>query len=46
MQATKACQPGREGMKQAQIFNKCGFDWGDYPVATSSNQQYWVAAIL
>jgi hypothetical protein len=21
-------------------------DWGDYPIATSTRQQYWVAAIL
>jgi hypothetical protein len=46
MHVTDECQPGEKGMKQAQIFKKCGFDWGDYPVATSSNQQYWLAAIL
>jgi hypothetical protein len=40
------CQPGNTGLKQAQIFKQCGFDWGDYSVATSSNQQYWVAAII
>ena len=33
-------------MTQASIFRECGFDWGNYPVATSSNQQYWVVAIL
>ena len=46
MHATGECQPGKEGMKLAQIFKKCGFDWGDYPKTTSSNQQYWVAAIV
>ena len=46
MQASAECQPGKEGMKLAQIFKKCGFDWGDYPKATSSNQQYWVVAIV
>ena len=46
MQATSECQPGKEGMKLAQIFKKCGFDWGDYPKTTSSNQQYWVGAIV
>lgn len=46
MQATGDCQPGKEGMKLAQIFKKCGFDWGDYPKSTSSNQQYWVVAIV
>ncbi|MFM2716994.1 hypothetical protein AB8T41_16310 [Klebsiella pneumoniae] len=24
----------------------CGFDWGAKPKATSSNQQYWVVALL
>lgn len=46
MNATSECQPGNEGLKLAQIFKRCGFDWGDYPKVTSSNQQYWVAAIL
>ena len=46
MKATWECQPGKEGMKLAQIFKRCGFDWGDYPKATSSNQQYWVSAIV
>jgi methionyl-tRNA synthetase len=46
MQATVQCQPNSEGMKQSQIFRGCGFDWGDYPKTTSSNQQYWVGAIV
>ena len=46
MQATGECQSGKEGMKLAQIFKKCGFDWGDYPKTTSGNQQYWVSAII
>ena len=46
MQASDGCQPGREGMKQASIFRECGFDWGNSKKATSSSQQYWVAAIL
>lgn len=46
MKATPVCQPGMSGMQQAQIFRECGFSWGDYPVATASNQQYWLAAIL
>ena len=47
MQASDCCQPGREGMKQASIFRECGFGWGDsYKNATSSNQQYWVVALL
>ena len=40
------CQPKQQGIKQAQIFKSCGFNWGDYPKTTSSNQQYWVGAIL
>jgi hypothetical protein len=46
MRATTECQPRREGMKLSEIFRKCGFDWGDYPKTTSTNQQYWVSAIL
>lgn len=45
MQENPRCQPNREGMKLAQMFRDCGFDWGDYPKTTSSNQQYWVGAI-
>jgi hypothetical protein len=46
MHATGKCRAGEEGMTQAQIFRECGFGWGDYPVASSPRQQYWVAAIL
>ena len=46
MQATPDCRPGKEGMKLAQIFRACGFDWGEYKNATSSNQQYWVVALV
>ena len=46
MKATAVCQPGKEGMKLAQIFRECGFDWGEYKNSTSSNQQYWVVAIV
>lgn len=45
MRSNANCQPNSTGMRLAQIFRECGFDWGDYPKATSSNQQYWVAAI-
>lgn len=45
MHSNTNCQPDSEGMKLAQIFRACGFDWGDYPKTTSSNQQYWVGAI-
>ena len=33
-------------MRLSPIFNACGFDWGSYPKATSSNQQYWVVALM
>jgi len=46
MQASDLCQPGREGLRLAPIFRACGFDWGGYEKATSSNQQYWVVALM
>lgn len=46
MQDNPECQKNSAGMKLAHIFRECGFDWGDKPKTTSSNQQYWVAAIV
>ena len=46
MHSASDCQPGREGMRLSPIFRACGFDWGEYPKATSSNQQYWVVALV
>ena len=46
MQASPECMPYAEGMRQAEIFHACGFDWGAYPNATSSSQQYWIVALL
>ena len=46
MQSSSDCQPGKGGMRLSPIFRACGFDWGDYPKATSSNQQYWVVALV
>ena len=46
MKASDACQRGREGMRLSPMFRACGFDWGEYEKATSSNQQYWVAALM
>ncbi len=46
MRAVPDCGVDSKGVKQAVIFRECGFDWGDYPKNTSSNQQYWVAALL
>jgi len=46
MNASGECQSTSTGMKQSQIFKNCGLDWGTYPSVTSSNQQYWILAIL
>lgn len=46
MKSTPSCAPGNEGMRLAEIFRNCGFDWGEYQNATSSNQQYWVVALV
>ena len=46
MQSAPLCQPGSEGMRLARIFRDCGLDWGNYPNATSSNQQYWGVALV
>lgn len=35
-----------KGVKQAEVFRLCGLDWGDYPKALSTQQQYWVVALL
>jgi len=39
-------RPHGQGIRQAEISRACGFDWGDFPKATSSNQQYWTVALL
>jgi hypothetical protein len=46
MRAAGECHAGGEGIRLAQLFRSCGFDWGDYAKATSSNQQYWVVALM
>lgn len=46
MKSSSDCQPGKEGVRLSPIFRACGFDWGEYPKATSSNQQYWVVALV
>ena len=40
------CKPNASGLKQTVVFRECGLDWGDKKKATSTNQQYWVNAIL
>jgi hypothetical protein len=46
MQSKEECLPLSMGMKQAEIFRECGMDWGEKDNCTSSNQQYWIVAIL
>lgn len=46
MSNSSDCSASSEGMKQAEIFRACGLDWGDYQNATSSNQNYWIVALL
>lgn len=46
MSKSSDCASYSDGLKQAEIFRSCGLDWGEYPNATSSNQQYWLVALL
>jgi hypothetical protein len=46
MKSSDLCQPRRAGLRLSPIFKACGFDWGEYPKATSSHQQYWVVALM
>ena len=46
MKNSPDCAVYADGLKQAEIFRQCGLDWGEYPNATSSNQQYWSVALL
>ena len=46
MSTKEECNKFNDGMKQADIFRECGMDWGAKENCTSSNQQYWVVAIL
>lgn len=39
-------QKNGKGVKQAEVFRLSGLDWGEKRKATSSNQQYWVVALL
>ena len=38
--------PDAQNVKQAEVFRLSGLDWGEKRKATSSNQQYWVVALL
>lgn len=44
--AAPECACNADGLKQAEIFRACGLDWGDMPNATSSQQHFWLVALL
>ena len=46
MTTKEDCSRYSAGMRQADIFRECGMDWGEKTNCTSSNQQYWIVAIL
>ena len=46
MNQDPSCQNDSEGIRLSELFRNCGFDWGEYKNATSSNQQYWVVALI
>ena len=46
MASKDECASDSDGMKQADVFRECGMDWGEKENCTSSNQQYWIVAIL
>lgn len=46
MNSKEICDKNNTGIKQSEIFYNCGMNWGDKPNCTSSQQQYWVVAIL
>ena len=46
MKQSEECQPGAEGIKQAELFRVCGLDWGEQPTATSTQQNFWLVGLL
>ena len=40
------CTPTGQGLRQAEIFRRCGFSYGDQDKADPPRQQYWVVALL
>lgn len=46
MKNTEECFESGSGLRQSEIFRACGLDWGEYPNATSTNQQHWIVALL
>ena len=46
MNSSPDCARYGKGLRQAELFRLCGFDWGDYKKAEPSRQQYWVIGLL
>ncbi len=46
MSSHSDCVPTGPGLKQAEIFRRCGFSFGEQTKAEPSRQQYWVVALL
>ena len=46
MNNESSCQKDADGIRLSELFRNCGFDWGEYKNSTSSNQQYWVVALI
>ena len=46
MKSNPNCTRYGKGLRQAELFRLCGFDWGDYEKAESPRQQYWIVGLL
>ena len=46
MKLTGDCARSGKGLRQAELFRVCGFNWGDYEKAEPTRQQYWVIGLL
>ena len=46
MKSNPNCTRYGKGLRQAELFRLCGFDWGDYEKAEPTRQQYWVIGLL
>ena len=46
LKSKEECGSHGSGVKLSEIFISCGFGWGEYPNATSTDQQYWVIALM
>ena len=46
MKSQPDCARCGKGLRQAELFRVCGFDWGDYEKAEPTRQQYWVIGLL